>query len=65
MSTRSEFLEREVADLPELLGRATGREALADNAGKSGAYIERLALDGQRYVVKYLDLTQDLSLIHI
>lgn len=62
MSTRSESLRPAVADLAELLGRATDREALADNAGKSGAYIERLTVDGQRYVVKYLDLTRDWTL---
>ena len=48
-----------VADLVDLLSRATDREPLVDSAGKSGALIERLTFDGERYVVKYLDSTQD------
>jgi len=51
-----------VGDLSDLLAGATGHEPLADNAGKSGAYLERVTLDGQRYVVKYLDATQDWTM---
>jgi hypothetical protein len=48
--------------LADLLRSATDREPLLDNAGKSGAYIERVTLDGVRYVVKYLDLSQDWTM---
>jgi Phosphotransferase enzyme family len=51
-----------VAELADLLRGAVEREALANNAGKSGAYLERVTLDGRRYVVKYLDRTQDWTM---
>jgi hypothetical protein len=51
-----------VADLGRLLQRLTGRAPLGDNAGKSGALIERARLDGEPYIVKYLDSTMDWTL---
>jgi len=52
----------DVGDLVDVLSRATDREPLVDNAGKSGALIERLTLDGERFVVKYLDPSQDWTI---
>lgn len=48
-----------VTSLAELLRGATGHEPLAGNAGKSGARIERVRIGGERYVLKYLDRTED------
>jgi len=46
----------------ELLAGATEREPLVDGAGKSGARLERVTIDGQRYVVKYLRLADDWTM---
>jgi hypothetical protein len=51
-----------VERLSTLLAGAADREPLSDNAGKSGAVIERVTLDGDRYVVKYLDRRRDWTL---
>jgi hypothetical protein len=51
-----------VVRLSALLAGATDREPLTDNAGKSGALIERVTIDGERYVVKYLDRRRDWTL---
>jgi hypothetical protein len=48
--------------ITELLASATRREAMADAPGKSGASLERLAIDGQRYVLKRLDLASDWTM---
>ncbi len=48
--------------IADLLRGATNHEAMADNAGKSGAHLERVTIDGQRYVLKYLDRTQDWTM---
>ena len=48
--------------LDDLLRSATDREPMTANAGKSGAEIERLTLDGERYVVKYLDRDRDWTM---
>lgn len=53
---------RPVERLSTLLARATDREPLTDNAGKSGAVIERVTIDGERFVVKYLDRRRDWTL---
>ncbi|RHW28903.1 aminoglycoside phosphotransferase [Nocardioides immobilis] len=45
----------------ELLAGATDRRRL-DGPGKSGALLERVTLDGQQYVVKYLDHDADWTL---
>jgi Phosphotransferase enzyme family len=50
------------ASVEELLAGATAREPMVDGAGKSGARLERVTIDGQRYVVKYLDLADDWTM---
>jgi Phosphotransferase enzyme family len=50
------------ASVEELLAGATAREPIVDGAGKSGARLERVTIDGQRYVVKYLDLADDWTM---
>ncbi|MHB1165391.1 MAG: phosphotransferase family protein [Candidatus Nanopelagicales bacterium] len=51
-----------VMALADLLRGATGHEPMGDNAGKSGAQIERVTIDGERYVLKYLDRTEDWTM---
>jgi Phosphotransferase enzyme family len=58
----SELMPRPVERLSALLARATDRAPLTDNAGKSGAVIERVTIDGERFVVKYLDRRRDWTL---
>jgi hypothetical protein len=48
--------------LAELLAAATWREPVADAPGKSGAVLERLEIDGQRYMLKHLDLASDWTM---
>jgi hypothetical protein len=48
--------------LAELLAAATVREPLLDAPGKSGARLERVEIDGSRYVLKHLDLTADWTM---
>jgi hypothetical protein len=48
--------------LAEMLAAATWREPVADAPGKSGAVLERLEIDGQRYVLKHLDLATDWTM---
>lgn len=43
----------------ELLAGATAREQLGGTDGKSGALLERVVIDGERYVVKYLGVDRD------
>jgi hypothetical protein len=50
------------ASVEELLAGATDREPIVEGAGKSGARLERVTIDGQRYVVKYLDLAEDWTM---
>jgi hypothetical protein len=57
-----DLLPHPVERLSTLLARATDRAPLTENAGKSGAVIERLTIDGERYVVKYLDRRRDWTL---
>jgi hypothetical protein len=49
-------------DLARLIARATEREVLADAPGKSGARLERLVIDGERYVLKHMDLSSDWTM---
>ena len=42
-----------LSDLDELLAVVTERETLQEAPGKSGARIERVVIDGQRYVLKH------------
>jgi Phosphotransferase enzyme family len=48
--------------LTDLLAAATKREPVADAAGKSGAALERLEIDGEPYVLKHLDLASDWTM---
>jgi len=50
------------ASVDDLLAGASEREPMADGAGKSGALLERVVIDGQRYVVKYLHLADDWTM---
>ncbi|MBV9093080.1 MAG: phosphotransferase [Streptosporangiaceae bacterium] len=49
-------------DVAELVAGATERLVLDEVPGKSGAGLERLVIDGQRYVLKHLDLAQDWTM---
>jgi hypothetical protein len=52
-----------VADsVAELLAGASEREPIVDGAGKSGARLERVVIDGRRYVVKYLRIADDWTM---
>jgi hypothetical protein len=51
----------EDTDFAAFVARATAREAV-ESAGKSGARLERLRIDGEPYVLKYLDLAQDWTM---
>jgi hypothetical protein len=51
----------EEPDLVSLVARATQRTEV-ESAGKSGARIERLRIDGDPYVLKYLDLSRDWTM---
>ena len=48
--------------LADLLSGATERAGLDEAPGKSGATLERVVIDGQPYVLKHLDLTQDWTM---
>jgi Phosphotransferase enzyme family len=50
------------ASVTELIAGATSRIPVSDGAGKSGARLERLVIDGQPYVLKHLDLAQDWTM---
>jgi hypothetical protein len=49
-------------DLAELLASATRREPVAGAPGKSGAFLERLEIGGQPYILKHLDLAGDWTM---
>lgn len=49
-------------DLAELLARATERAVLGGGAGKSGATLERVVIDGEPYVLKHPDRAKDWSM---
>jgi Phosphotransferase enzyme family len=53
---------RRFADVTELLADATERTAFADVPGKSGARLEHVVIDGERYVLKHLDLAEDWTM---
>jgi Phosphotransferase enzyme family len=48
--------------LADLLASATKREPIADAPGKSGAVLERLEIDGEPYILKHLDLSDDWTM---
>jgi len=47
--------------ITQMLARATDRRVM-DTAGKSGALLESVRIDGEPYVVKYLDLSEDWTI---
>jgi hypothetical protein len=49
-------------DIAGLLAGVTGRVSFAGAAGKSGATLERVTIDGHRYVLKHLDLAEDWTM---
>src|SRR4051812_26826423 len=51
-----------LASLDELIAGASDREVITDGAGKSGAVLERLRIDGRPYVLKHLDRTRDWTM---
>jgi len=51
----------EVADLEHMLARAGPRTPI-ESAGKSGARLERLSIDGEPYVLKHMDLRVDWTM---
>ena len=54
---------REVApSVAELLGPTAVREAFANADGKSGARMERVVVEGERYVLKYLHVDDDWTM---
>ena len=50
------------ASIEALLADATEREPLVDGAGKSGAKLERVTIDGEAYVLKHLKLDDDWTM---
>ena len=59
----SPLVEMPVADsADELLAGACEREPIVDGAGKSGALLERVVIDGERYIVKHLHLADDWTM---
>jgi Phosphotransferase enzyme family len=53
---------RRYRDVADLLAGATERTVIAGAPGKSGARLERVVIDGERYVLKHLDLAEDWTL---
>jgi hypothetical protein len=51
-----------LTDLGELVAAASEREVLDEAPGKSGARLERLVIDGERYVLKHMDLASDWTM---
>jgi hypothetical protein len=50
------------ASVDELLAGASDRAPMVGGAGKSGARLERVVIGGERYVVKYLHLSDDWTM---
>ena len=46
----------------ELIAGATEREVMVGSAGKSGALLEQVVIDGRRYVLKHLRLDDDWTM---
>ena len=53
---------RRYRDVGELLAGVTRRTPLDEAPGKSGARLERVMIDGQGYVLKHLDLSDDWTM---
>ena len=45
--------------IDELFARATERTPLAADDGKSGVPVERVVIDGQRYIAKHMEVGGD------
>ncbi|HUR73706.1 MAG TPA: phosphotransferase [Sporichthya sp.] len=52
----------EAASVADLLAGATDREPITDGAGKSGARLERVRIEGVPHVVKYVELAADWTM---
>lgn len=52
----------EFSSVEQLLAEATDREPIIDGAGKSGARLERVRIDGEPHVVKYVELESDWTM---
>jgi hypothetical protein len=50
------------ASVDELLAGASDQQPMVGGAGKSGARLERVVIDGERHVVKYLHLSDDWTM---
>jgi hypothetical protein len=50
------------ASVTDLIAGATERTSLTEGAGKSGARLERVVINGQPYVLKHLDLAEDWTM---
>ncbi len=53
---------RVAGSLTELLGREVSGEVLTGDDGKTGARLERVTVDGHRYMLKYLHLDDDWAM---
>ncbi|HEY6275340.1 MAG TPA: hypothetical protein VIX86_03330 [Streptosporangiaceae bacterium] len=53
---------RSYRDVAELVAGASERTVLAGAPGKSGARLEQVVIDGDRYVLKHLDLAGDWTM---
>lgn len=54
--------DRRTGVLTDLLRGASKLEPLVENAGKSGALIGRITIDGDRYILKFLDRRVDWTM---
>ena len=55
-------MARRVTDIDELLARATERGPYVASDGKTGSSLERLVVDGERYVVKWVHVDDDWAM---
>jgi hypothetical protein len=63
LSDVQELVGREaVGSIEELVAGATRREPLGGTDGKSGALLERVEIDGERYVLKHLHVDDDWTM---
>jgi Phosphotransferase enzyme family len=59
---RAAVSPRAYGDVADLLAGATDRAPLAGAPGKSGAWLERVRIGGESYVLKHLDLAADWTM---
>ena len=55
-------MARRVTDIDELLARATERGPYVASDAKTGSSLERLVVDGERYVVKWVHVDDDWAM---